>query len=488
MPSLETTKQRTARQTRARAFYTPGPVAVLLVDLLLVNAAFAAAYWVRYVLDIGGEVADVFFLPYSAYLPLQGLLNAILLVSFMLAGVYQTRERRPLSEEIGRVVSSASFAFMAFIAAIFLFFGGGYSRALFLMAWALSVTFLACVRALVRLIVLYRRYRGLGVKRTVVVGSNDLAKTVMHVITTEPGSDYRLIGFVSEDAPIGSLGRFPGLGPITQLREIIQEQAVDEVIVALPAASRERISAIAELCRQEGCGFKIVPDLYELSLSQVDVDQIRGIPLIGLQENTIRGFNLAMKRVMDVTLALVGLVLLAPLWAVIALAIVLDSPGPVFFRQLRVGKNGRLFYVYKFRSMRVGAEEEKERLRHLNEASGPLFKIRNDPRLTRVGRVLRRLSLDELPQLINVLKGEMSLVGPRPPTPEEVAQYEPWQLRRLEVAPGITGAWQVSGRSELPFEEMVLLDLYYIDNWSLALDIQLLLRTIPAVLSGRGAF
>jgi lipopolysaccharide/colanic/teichoic acid biosynthesis glycosyltransferase len=172
----------------------------------------------------------------------------------------------------------------------------------------------------------------------------------------------------------------------------------------------------------------------------------------------------------------------------VALVIKLDSPGPTLFRQERVGKGGRPFTLYKFRSMGVGAEDQKELLRNLNEADGPLFKIKEDPRVTRLGRLLRRLSLDELPQFYNVLRGDMSLIGPRPPLPEEVVQYQPWHMRRLEIAPGITGLWQVSGRSELPFDEMALLDIYYIEQWTPALDVKILLRTIPTVLFGDGAY
>jgi exopolysaccharide biosynthesis polyprenyl glycosylphosphotransferase len=194
------------------------------------------------------------------------------------------------------------------------------------------------------------------------------------------------------------------------------------------------------------------------------------------------------KRALDLVLCALALIVLAPLLLLIALAITLDSPGPVIYRQQRVGKGGRCFFLYKFRSMHRDAEKQIEHLRALNEASGPLFKMRHDPRITRVGRFLRRWSLDELPQLMNVVQGEMSLVGPRPPLPVEVAQYEPWQLGRLRAVPGVTGLSQVSGRSDLTFGETVRLDLHYIREWSLALDLHILLRTIPAVLSSRGAY
>ncbi|MEJ2555413.1 MAG: sugar transferase [Anaerolineae bacterium] len=213
-----------------------------------------------------------------------------------------------------------------------------------------------------------------------------------------------------------------------------------------------------------------------------------GIPLIGVKEVRIGGIPFLIKRGVDVAFSLFVLVFAAPLMALIALSIKLDSPGPVFFRQQRMGKGGQPFTLYKFRSMTLGAEEQKELLRDLNQADGPIFKIREDPRVTWVGRGLRRFSLDELPQFYNVLRGDMSLIGPRPPLPEEVAQYQSWHMRRLEIAPGITGLWQISGRSELPFDEMALLDIYYVEQWSPALDLKILLRTIPSVIFGDGAY
>ncbi|HLY67132.1 MAG TPA: sugar transferase, partial [Chloroflexota bacterium] len=234
--------------------------------------------------------------------------------------------------------------------------------------------------------------------------------------------------------------------------------------------------------------YKVVPDLFEMSLSRLDVDEIAGIPLIGFRENTITGPNLVLKRAVDLTLGSLMLILSLPLWVLVPLAIKLDSRGPVLFRQTRVGRDGKHFTFFKFRSMRQGADDEWQQLRALNETDGPILKIRKDPRLTRVGKLLRRTSMDELPQLLNVLHGDMSLVGPRPPLPAEVLQYESWQHKRLSVAGGMTGLWQVSGRSHLNFEEMVMMDLYYIENWSLGLDVKILLRTIPAILTGTGSF
>jgi len=284
------------------------------------------------------------------------------------------------------------------------------------------------------------------------------------------------------------IGRVKGLGGLDKLAEIVDCEAVDQVLITLPWMYHRKIMGIVHECQRKRVEARIVPDMFQMSLSQVDVDDLGGIPLIGVRKTIIGRGQRVLKRLMDVMFATLGGFLALPLMGVIALAIKLDSPGPAVFRQLRVGKSGRQFWCYKFRSMRQGAEDERERLQAFNEADGPLFKIRDDPRRTRVGRWLRRTSLDELPQLYNVLRGEMSLVGPRPPLPEEVARYEAWQMRRLEVAPGMTGLWQVSGRSNLSFDEQCLLDIYYIENWSPFLDITILLRTVPKVFMGDGAY
>jgi exopolysaccharide biosynthesis polyprenyl glycosylphosphotransferase len=244
-------------------------------------------------------------------------------------------------------------------------------------------------------------------------------------------------------------------------------------------------------CAKAGADFAMVPDLLELRLSQLDVDTVGGIPVISLKQNAIQGFNGVFKRTIDLVLASTLLILGSPIILIAAIATKLDSPGPVFFGQVRVGKDGRLFKAWKIRSMKVNAEEELESLRQREDAAASdkiMIKLRDDPRRTRVGKFLRKTSLDELPQCWNVLRGEMSFVGPRPPVPREVLRYEDWHKARLQVVPGMTGLWQVSGRSFLDFEEMVMLDLYYIENWSPGLELKILLQTIPAVLTGRGAF
>jgi exopolysaccharide biosynthesis polyprenyl glycosylphosphotransferase len=248
------------------------------------------------------------------------------------------------------------------------------------------------------------------------------------------------------------------------------------------------VQHLLHVCEQQQIRAQIVPDFFQLTKNQLQVEELDGIPLLSSRDLSIQGWNLVLKRAADLVLiVLLGLVAL-PVVALIALAIRMNSAGPVIYRQTRIGKNGKPFTCYKFRSMITGADSQQGLVAKMNEATGPLFKMRNDPRTTAVGQWLRRYSLDELPQFYNVLRGDMSLIGPRPNLPQEVEQYQEWHKKRLSVSPGITGLWQVSGRSDLTFDEMVLLDIYYVENWTLALDLHILLRSIPAVVKGRGAY
>jgi exopolysaccharide biosynthesis polyprenyl glycosylphosphotransferase len=296
-----------------------------------------------------------------------------------------------------------------------------------------------------------------------------------------------VIGFVDDDR-LGDFGRFRHLGGLDDVERLAGEEEIDQVIVALPAASHAAILRIVDHCRQGQVSFKIVPDLYEMSLSRVDVDTVSGIPLIGLKDVSIQGWNALTKRAIDLLVSGLALLVLSPLMGLIALLIRLESKGPVFYPNTRIGKDGEPFTMLKFRSMRQDADQMRTALLERKDGDNRLFKDRKDPRRTRVGTVIRRWSLDELPQFWNVFRGDMSVVGPRPQIPPEVANYEDWHYKRLAVSPGLTGLWQVSGRSELTFDEMVIYDIYYIENWSLGLDFRILLRTIPAVLHGRGAF
>jgi exopolysaccharide biosynthesis polyprenyl glycosylphosphotransferase len=361
---------------------------------------------------------------------------------------------------------------------------------LFLYVSVLTVMFLSAHRLIRRIVQARRRRRGIGVDRVLIVGAGEIGMAVMRTLVARPDLGYQLVGYVEPDPTQAgdTIGPFRKLGELDALPEMLVAEAVDEVIITLPANHRQRIQKIIRQCQQAAVRPRIVPDFYQLSLNQVDMDLLAGIPLIGVRELSLGHGARAVKRAIDVVGAVVGLIVFAPVMAIVALAIRLESPGPVLFRQERLGEDEHPFRVVKFRSMRQGAEKELSALMDRNEADGPLFKMRDDPRLTSVGRWIRRTSLDELPQFVNVLRGELSLVGPRPPLASEVALYETWQRKRLAIKPGVTGLWQVSGRSDLTFDEMCLLDIYYIENWSLWLDLRIILRTIPQFLMSRGAY
>jgi exopolysaccharide biosynthesis polyprenyl glycosylphosphotransferase len=362
-------------------------------------------------------------------------------------------------------------------------------RGLIIYTWIGSMLALFLGRIIIAATLTFGYRHGLRRARLLVIGSGRLGKMMMQHIAATSRLGYQIIGFIDDqNPPLSHFGRFREMGTVRELDTIIRKFKIDEVLIALPSHEHQEILTSVRLCKQAGAEFKLIPDLYELSLSQIDLDSIEGIPLIGIKSGGITAWEARLKRAIDVVVA--GLVLLvgAPLWLLVALAIKIDSRGPVFFKQQRVGKDGKLFLLYKFRSMRADADRELARLRQMNEAGGPLFKIKADPRRTRTGKLIRRTSIDEIPQLLNVLRGEMSLVGPRPALPSEVEAYDLWERGRLEVHPGLTGLWQVRGRSQLDFDEMVLLDLYYIENWSLRLDMQILLQTLPAVVSSRGAY
>lgn len=458
------------------------------LDLVVIQVAFVLAYWMRYRWEWFREIT--FDAPFSAYIPFQIAWTLLLLLTFRLDRVYPPQMGTAWLEEMYRILNAVAKSTLALMAVVFFSQSLFYSRLMFLEAALLVVLLLGGLRFVESRVERHLRRRGVGVVRALIVGAGDLGRAVMRAALARPELGYRILGFVDDDPEKAhtDIGPFRALGTVADLPRVLAEHPIDEVIITLPMAFYERIQEVVRCCEAHRIPARMVPDPFQLALSRLDVRDLDGIPLIGVREVRLSPAQIRLKRAMDLALGSLLLLMATPLMALIALAIRLDSPGPVIFRQVRVGKDGRLFTMYKFRTMRVGAEQEQEQLRALNEASGPLFKIRNDPRVTRVGRILRRLSLDELPQLINVLKGEMSLVGPRPPLPSEVEAYKPWQRQRLSAVPGMTGLWQISGRSDLTFDEMCLLDIYYIENWSPMLDLEIILWTIPRILTGEGAY
>jgi len=357
-----------------------------------------------------------------------------------------------------------------------------YSRLLiFILAVLMTAVFL--MTRLLRLGVLkLLKQSSLYGKNILIVGAGKVGAQLRKNLAENRSNTCRFIGFV-DDYKSG-----PGvLGKISHIEHLVRKHQVHEIYITIPS-ERGQIHKLITSVRKYDVQIKIIPEMFELVTSSVSFDQEFGYPCLEIVRTPLRGINWLLKRSADFIVSLIGIILISPLLLLIALMIKLDSKGPILIKQKRIGKNGASFHMLKFRSMVENAEQLKEALADLNEADGPVFKMKNDPRVTRVGRFLRKYSLDELPQLFNVLLGQMSLVGPRPPLPSEVEQYTDYHWRRFDVRPGITGLWQVSGRSDLPFEEWVKLDIYYIEHWSLSLEFKILLKTIPAVLKGDGAY
>jgi exopolysaccharide biosynthesis polyprenyl glycosylphosphotransferase len=329
-------------------------------------------------------------------------------------------------------------------------------------------------------------------ERVLIIGAGEVGHTLAAKIAGHPEYRIELVGFLDDGEPRRNGRRAPKvsvIGALDDLDAIVAGKQVDRVIVAFSRARHNDFLRIVRACADSGVKVNIVPRLFEVVSSRALVDDVEGIPLLDVGHVELSRFNMAVKRAFDLVVGGLLCIPILPLMGIVAVVIKLDSRGPVFYRQERMGRGGMPFLIYKFRSMHVGADGARlELAEQQNDYDGPMFKLKEDPRITRVGGRLRRWSIDELPQILNVMKGEMSLVGPRPLWIEEAKQCRGWTQKRLDITPGITGLWQVLGRSNIPFDEMVKLDYMYVTGWSLSWDIKLLMETIPAVLNKRGAF
>jgi exopolysaccharide biosynthesis polyprenyl glycosylphosphotransferase len=343
-------------------------------------------------------------------------------------------------------------------------------------------------REAVRRLVTARRRRRLMLRRVLIVGANSDGVALCSTLLAEPALGYDVVGFVDDRPPAAHVVDRPLLAPVDGTLEAVRSSGAHGVIVMTTAVGMAATNRLARELTDAGVRVELVPPLRDISVERLSVRSLAGFPVLHVERVHRQGWRAAAKRGFDVTVAGTGLVVFAPLMLVAAAAIKLTSRGPVLFRQARVGREGRPFEMLKFRSMVLDAAQRQLELRTLNEADGPLFKMRHDPRVTRVGRVLRRFSVDEMPQLWNVLRGEMTIVGPRPALPDEVSSWSQELHQRLRVRPGITGMWQVCGRSQASFEDYARLDLYYVHNWSLIVDLTIVAKTVPAVLARRGAY
>jgi exopolysaccharide biosynthesis polyprenyl glycosylphosphotransferase len=460
------------------------------VDALLVGLAFLLSYYLRYEVQFLQPVDEANAAPFSPYIPYTVIFAVLLLFFNQNAGVYREQRGRTWWDEVFSVGNSATNSALVVMALSFLFRPLVFSRLLIVQAALLTVVVLGMWRAGLRVVRSEMRKRGLGIERVLVVGAGSVGLSVLQIILARPDLGFKIVGFVDDDPERGAndLGRVPALGQVDNLPRLIDRYNVDLVIITLPWQVQRKILRVVRECERKHVKVRTVPDMFELSLSQVQVEMLGGIPLLGLNGDArFHTSSRLVKRGLDVVLTTLALPFATLITGIVALAIRLDTPGPIFFAQDRIGLDGRRFKVYKFRSMIADAEKYHDDLIRRTGEDPRHPKVINDPRVTRVGRWIRRFSIDEVPQIWNILRGEMSWVGPRPATPAEVELYEPWHRQRLRILPGLTGLWQVSGRSEVPFEEMCLLDIYYIENWSLSLDFQIILRTVPHVLLAHGA-
>jgi exopolysaccharide biosynthesis polyprenyl glycosylphosphotransferase len=456
----------------------------MIFDVAAVSLTFLAALafasgsftWPSFTEVLLVRIKLVNVLVFGAYIAVCSLL-------FSACGFYRTHRMSRWGSRIREVVLATTL--ITSVLAVLPLRMAFATMAFFVVFWLLTFTALILSRVIGQQLLYLARSRGRNLRNIVIVGEGLEAAALGDRIEQEPTLGYRLVRIIDAE-----LFKAPEISVLHQLNSVIAQQPVDEVFLALPMNQYGAlVEAMVRHCEEQGIVIRVRTETFNLQVARTYVDDLQGIPVMTIQSGPTDGWQLVMKRLIDLAGSAVLLLSLAPLFAIVALLIRLDSPGPILFAQERVGLNKRRFKILKFRTMVVEADKQQEMLEHLNEAEGPVFKIKNDPRITRIGAYLRRFSIDELPQLINVFRGEMSLVGPRPLPVRDVERIDAqWHKRRFSIKPGITCLWQVNGRSNIGFNDWVRMDLDYIDKWSLGLDLLILVKTIPAVFKGPGAY
>ena len=451
---------------------------LVVADAGTVALAMLLTFLVRS--SLGGPALDG---ARSAHLLIAAVSLPVWLGFFARRRLYNVRFISRRIDEVRRIATASAYSVTAMTVAAYAF-QLPVSRAWLAMTWMGAVGLVGAEREIVRRTFMRLRRSGRMLRRVVIVGCNEEALDVAAMLEHDPMLGYEVVGFV-DDAP-GDDQRV--LGPVTETLAVVRQTGAVSVIVAASAMNVDATNRLVRVLLREGIHVELSSTLRDIAANRLTVRPLGRYPIVYLEPCEAGGWRALAKRTFDVVVASAAIVLTMPIAAIIAIAVKLDSPGPVIYRQKRVGQDGEVFEFQKFRSMVDGAHGMWIDLREQNGADGPIFKLKDDPRITRVGRLLRKTSLDELPQLWNVLRGEMSLVGPRPALPEEMLMWDEQLHDRLRVRPGITGMWQVSGRSDADVSSYTRLDLYYVDNWSLFQDVVIMLKTIPVVLFGKGAY
>ncbi|RJQ18390.1 MAG: sugar transferase [Nitrospiraceae bacterium] len=476
---------------------------LLFIDLLAVVVSFVAGYFLRvgfvspYVERYFGKGYDKIF-PFSTYIELLPVLLIIWGVFLYYFGMYRSTGIRRISEAFFISSKSALLGFVVFGSYIFILHKQEeVNRLLMGITFIIAILLITIEKTFFLYVLNVIRNRGTSFKATLfpyrsilIVGTGKRVEEFINMVDRNPDWGLHIIGLVDIDPALTgrSIENYKILGTFDDVSRIIHENVIDEVVFIVPRSWINKIEDLMLLCENEGLTINFATNLFSLKFSQIKQADLQGFPLLIFENASHNPGALLIKRIFDFVVTGIALLLLSPLFLISIILVKGTSEGPAFFKQERCSLYGRKFVFYKFRTMVVDAEDKLKDIFCYNEMKGPVFKMTNDPRVTKVGVWLRKYSLDELPQLWNVLRGDMSLVGPRPPLPAEVEKYDNWQRRKLSMRPGITCLWQISGRNEIAdFNEWMKLDLEYIDNWSLGIDLKILLKTIPVVLMGKGA-
>lgn len=461
---------------------------VIVLDCLAVGVAFYLPYFLRdHVSYLSpGDWTELHKLP-----PLQEsawvliIVVSLWILSLSYSGVYHTMREKRFVDVCWNIVEGSLLAVMVFSVGVFFFKLEIITRSFISILFLCIVAALVAEKCLILFFLRQVRRRGYNSRTLLIAGSGERARNFADIVERHPQWGFKILGFIDEAERVGmKVGKCEVIGALKDLASILDRHTVSEVVFLLPRRWLPGLNDYINICEKVGVKATVAIDLFNTAVAKPIMKSLGGIPLLTLDTTPHDLFLLLVKRLMDIFVSLVALISLIPVFSMVAVAIKLTSQGPVFFKQERCGLYGKVFTLYKFRTMVVDADKMLDMVKHLNESMGPVFHARSDPRVIPLGRILRMLSLDELPQLINVLKGDMSLIGPRPPLPAEVEKYERWQRRRLSFRPGIVCTWQVNNRFQPDFHQWMQMDLDYIDNWSLALDLKILLKICPALFRG----
>jgi len=483
--------QRVSRSIPLPAQWRLLKLVLIFNDVIMAGIAFRLAFFIRFELDL-----PIFYLEsdpeVAFYQRVVLVLIPLWLMIFAAGGLYERENLLGGTQEYSLVFNATAVSMITVIAVGFFEPNFIIARGWLLLAWFFVFFLTALGRFILRRVVYFLRQYGFFLSTAIVVGANDEGISLARQLLRWKTSGLHVLGFVDEKLPTGTkiVENLHALGSVRQLEDLVDFYEVDEIILASSAiSSRDRM---LEIFKKYGVSDRVnvrmSSGLYEIITTGLNVKEFAYVPLVGVNKVRLTGMDRFLKLLLDYGLTIPGLIIISPILIAITIAVKLDSPGPVIYRRRVLGVNGKTFDAYKFRTMHVNGDEIIERYPELKEELARNHKLKDDPRITRVGRWLRKTSLDEFPQLLNVLRHEMSLVGPRMISPAEIEKYDQWDINLLTVRPGITGLWQVSGRSDVSYEQRVRLDMQYIRNWSIWLDLQLLLQTFPAVLKSRGAY